>query len=139
MTGFGRDLSCGTVLSAGRVSSGRRLVAEAIVRRLVVPPGRLRKMVDSDDESEIYGLGLTELIGRRGFVGGLPDLPGRIRAELLKDDRLSDVVAEVFLEPSGAGSVNLRVIISVALHEESESFTLTLSVNDTSLSVLSIQ
>jgi hypothetical protein len=56
-------------------------------------------------------------------------LPGIIRAELLKDDRIAGVTARVTRVVASNGGVELDVTIDVTPADETEDFSLTLSAS----------
>ena len=121
---YGLDTWCSDSLRTGRLASGRVLVAQALYRRQITPRGTLR----GGDEEANYGIDLA------GYVGADPALsavilPGIIRGELLKDDRVSDVVVEVLSATTAAGLVTLTITESVLLHGDSEPFSLTIAVS----------
>lgn len=106
MTEFGRDLSCMTGITTGRFVSGARLVAEAIYRRLTTPRGMLR---GGEDERN-YGLDVCSLVGQSAAPAMLASIPGRIRAEVLKDERVERVEVRVLRLIDGP-KVSLRISI----------------------------
>ena len=111
-TNFGRDLSCMTGLRTGRFATGARLVGEAAFRRLTTPRGALR----GGEEEQNYGLDLTELIGSTSPKATAASLPGRIRAELLKDERIEEVSAEV-TDVSDGVSTRFDIVIEALTSE----------------------
>jgi hypothetical protein len=80
-------MSCTTSLRVGQFASGLRLVAEAAFRRLTTPRGMLR---GGEDEAN-YGFDLAGMIGTATTKNTAASLEGQIRAELLKDERISTV------------------------------------------------
>lgn len=90
-TNFGRDTSCGATLRTGRLSSGVRLVAENAYHRLTTPRGMLR----GGEDEQNYGLDLAEYIGAQADAAVAATLPGVIRNELLKDERIDTVDVQV--------------------------------------------
>jgi hypothetical protein len=106
-TDYGRDVSCIDSLRTGRLVKGARLVAEAAYRRLITPPGSLR---GGDDENN-YGLDLTALVGEQSPANVAASLPARIRAELLKDERISEVEVTATVSTSGPRtSISLKIV-----------------------------
>ncbi len=98
-TDLGRDISCTTELRTGRFATGARVVAEAAYRRLTTPRGMLR----GGEEEANYGLDLTELCGNTNPKAAAAALPGRIRSELTKDERIdpSTIVVDVLVVVEG--------------------------------------
>lgn len=111
-TETGKDVSCTGSLRTGRFVSGLRLVAEAAYRRLTTPRGMLR-----GGEQELnYGLDLTELIGATDPRTLVAMLPGRIRAELLKDPRIAAVEVSV-LDTTRGPMTSLDITIEATTAE----------------------
>lgn len=100
MVDLGRDVSCTDSLKTGRFVTGARLVAEACYRRLTTPRGMLR----GGEAEQNYGLDLTELCGSTNPKSDAAALPGRIRSELSKDERIEagSIVVEVLITTEGA-------------------------------------
>jgi hypothetical protein len=126
---FGKDISCTTSLRAGRYATGVRLVAEAAYRRLTTPRGMLR---GGDDEAN-YGL---DLIGSASTKLDAAALGARIKAELLKDERLINVTVEVVATLEGAGTS-----FEVTIYGETDNgpFDLQLAVDEVSVELLGIE
>ncbi len=101
MTDLGRDVSCTDSIRTGRFVTGARLVGEACYRRLTTPRGMLR----GGEEEENYGLDLTELVGTTNIDSAAASLPGRIRAELEKDERVASVSVDVLVSKDGPASI----------------------------------
>lgn len=130
--GFGVSVWCTDSRFTGRLVSGRTAVAQSVYRRLTTPRGTLR----GGEEEAAYGLDLSELVGAIGYPAAIGALPGRIEAELAKDDRIADVSADVDAYTDTAGNVYLIITIDLLLHEETDSFPLTLKVTDTTTELL---
>ncbi len=96
-TDYGRDISGTDFLKTGRFVTKTRLVGEAAYRRLTTPRGMLR----GGEEEENYGLDLTELVGNVNPTAASASLPGRIKSELLKDERIESVDVEVLVTTTG--------------------------------------
>lgn len=130
-TDYGRDISCATSLRTGRTSTKARLVAEAAYRRLSTPRGMLR---GGEDEA-FYGLDLTELIGSVSTKADAAALPGRIRSELGKDERIESVdvvVTETTVGVAKSFLVNIEAITSEG------PFTLKIGVTEVTTELLGI-
>jgi hypothetical protein len=100
------DVYCGDSLQTGRLVRGVLLVAQNAKHRLETPPGMLR----GGPDEEVYGLDLAGALGRTTSEQDAVALPAQIRAELLKDARIEEVVATVFESVEGpAVSWGVRV------------------------------
>ncbi len=119
---------------SGRLARGTVLVALALARRLDTPRGTLRE----NGEGVAYGLDLSAYVGAVGYPTAVAAIPGLVRGELLKDDRVSDVAVTAVIETSDAGLISITLTVDAVLSESGEAFALTLSVSDTSLTVLGI-
>jgi hypothetical protein len=122
LSGYGSDIWCTDTLVTGRLATGRTLVAQALYRRLITPRGML-----ADDGT--YGLDLAGYVGAVGTTVALAALPSLVRAELLKDDRVSDVSVTSAISTDRAGLVSIVLEIGAVLSDESESFALTVGVS----------
>lgn len=91
VTNFGKDTSCTTAILSGRFSTGTRLVGEACYRRLTTPRG----MLQGGQDEQNYGLDLSQMCGAVVTASDAAAMPGRIQAELLKDERIESVTATV--------------------------------------------
>ena len=110
------------------------MVAQAAYRRLTTPRGTLQ----GGDEESAYGLDLTEYIGAVGTVIALAALPGVVRAELLKDDRIASVDLSTAQTTDSAGGVSIEIVIDATLDDDTSTFTLTLSISDVGVSLITI-
>lgn len=132
-TDFGADVSCLDGMRTGRIVTGRRLVAEAIYRRLTTPRGMLRGGIDEDD----YGLDVLSLIGEVGSDSLLATWPGRIKNEVLKDERIVDAVVSV-VDKTARGAPGRAYEITIEASTDEGPFSLTLGVSETSVEVLGV-
>lgn len=130
-TNFGRDTSCTTSLKTGRFVVGTRLVAEAIYRRLTTPRGMLR----GGEEEANYGLDLCGLVGTTDPIATAASLPGRIQAELLKDERIESVSVSVVPLVEGP---SVSFTITIAAVTGAGPFTLTLRASSVSVELLGV-
>jgi hypothetical protein len=112
MTDLGRDTSCTTSLRTGRIVSGARLVGEAIFRRITTPRGMLR----GGEEEANYGEDISGLVGSTRPDLLIASLPGRLSAEIRKDERIEDVSVIVTSVRKGP-SVELTVTIEATTSE----------------------
>lgn len=131
MTDFGRDLSCTTSLRTGRFVSGPRLVAEAAYRRLTTPRGMLR----GGEEEANYGLDLTELVGSATGKEDAASLEGRIRNELVKDERIETVDVTVIASTKGPAT---SFAITVQAATADGPFTLRIQASELTVELLGI-
>lgn len=131
---YGVDVWCGQELQTGRLASGAMVVLLACLRRQITPRGVLR----GGEEEQVYGLDLASYVGQVGEELAIPSLPGRIRAELLKDDRVAAVEATVTASTNAAGETELLIEEQIKFHEFDETFPLTLKVDAVSIQVLGI-
>ena len=129
---FGRDISATDTFSTGRFSTGIRLVAEACYRRLITPRGSLR---GGEDEAN-YGLDLRELIGVTNLKTTAAALPGRIRAELEKDERIDSVTVDVLTEVDASGLASFTITVEAITGEGP--FVLTLLASAVTVTLLGI-
>jgi hypothetical protein len=129
---YGQDVSCTDGLRTGRYVSEARLVAEACYRRLTTPRGMLR----GGEEEQNYGLDLVELIGSTSTKSDAAALPGRIKAELKKDERVETVETTVSRIVDGPA---VRFEIEILVTTAAGPFTLMLSVNDVTVELLGIE
>jgi hypothetical protein len=131
-TDFGRDTSCTASLLTGRFSVGAKLVGEAAYRRLTTPRGMLR----GGEVEANYGLDILDLIGSVATKADAAALPGRIRAELQKDERIArvDVTVTPTLLSGGAVAYDIAIDADTALGP----FALVLRVTDVTVEVLGL-
>jgi hypothetical protein len=130
---FGRDTSCLTELRTGRFVTGARLVGESAYRRLTTPRGMLR----GGEEDQNFGLDLSELVGSVQTKAEAAALPGRIKTELAKDERIESVDVIVTETTSSAGGRRFRVDIRATTGEGP--FTLAVSVSEVSVELIGLR
>jgi hypothetical protein len=131
-TYFGRETSCTTELRTGRFVTGPRLVAEACYRRLTTPRGMLR----GGEEEASYGINLMDLVGSTQSKAEAAALPGRIRTELEKDERIESVTVSILETRSASGDIALSISIEAVTGVGP--FTLTLLASDVTVELLGI-
>jgi hypothetical protein len=134
LLGYGREVWCFGGLRTGRYATGAMLVAQAVYRRLTTPRGTLQ---GGDDEGA-YGLDLSAYVGDLGPAAAARMLPGLVRAEVLKDDRIVDALVTVTDADNGDSTHALTISIQAALASSGEAFQLTLSASDTTTTLLGI-
>ena len=77
-----------------------------------------------------------------GYVGATsPDfaaesLPVQVRAELLKDDRVSDVAVTAFVSTTPGGLTTVVLNVTAVLADESGDFAFTVAVTDVTTTLL---
>lgn len=133
-TGFGTDTACYDALQTGRLVTGPELVAQALFRRFITARGTL---VDGAD-GEVYGLDLQDFIGQIGPRSALDVLPDVIRAECLKDDRVESAEITVDVVLNTDGTYQITATIDATLADEGGDFTLTVGVDQVSVSFLGV-
>jgi hypothetical protein len=126
--GYGRDLRCWDGINTGRFAQGVDLVVQALYRRLTTSRGTLR----GSAEAEAFGFDIAAYLGDVGIELALVSMPSLIQAELLKDDRVLEIVVLVAETEPGV----LEVSISGALANAGETFALTLAVDEVSVAIL---
>jgi hypothetical protein len=129
--GYGRDIWCMGSLSPGRVASESTLVAQALYRRLITPRGMLR----GGDEEQDYGFDVAQFVGHVDNDVAAAALPALVRAECLKDDRVSRVDAAADVARASNGLTEIALTLDVSLSDRRTSFSLTLSVTDAGLAL----
>lgn len=121
---IGLDTSCTDSLRAGRlVRTFRTLVAEACYRRLITPRGTLR----GGEQEANYGLDLAGLVGSVVPSGGaalIASLPGQIKLELVKDERVNDVATAITSTTNGAKGLSLALTLRITTDEGAVSLLL---------------
>jgi hypothetical protein len=136
--GFGVDTWCLDSLAPGRYARGSTLVAQAIYRRLITPRGTLQPLDDETggDEEGAYGFDVSGYCGAVGYDTALFAMPGQVRNEIKKDDRVSEALVTATMSEDGAGEVSITLSIDVTLAEEGGDFTLTLGVSSVSVAII---
>ena len=129
--GYGKDTWCLGSLASGRFATGPIAVGQAAFRRLTTPRGTLRSVLPNAPELT-YGFDLSRYIGAIDTDLAVATIPGRVRSELLKDDRIRDVECSVSVERRSDGTSYLLVAITAQLSNAGDSFSLTLSVDEAS-------
>lgn len=123
---FGRALYCVDRVVPGRMVSGATLVGQAAVRRLTTTRGQL-----AYDQN--YGLNLVQLLNRRMTKAEQAAIPGRIRNELRKDERIERLTVDVAKDDERTWAISIYAETSAG------PFRLALSVDDVSVEVLGLQ
>lgn len=125
------DTSCTDALKPGRLVTGKRLDAEAFYRRITTPRGTLR---GGEDEAN-YGIDLPGLIGKIASPSHIAALPGQIKNELLKDERVIDVAVTVEATAQGPSTTyQIKIIVQT----DDGAVELLLSVDNVTAELLGI-
>lgn len=125
---YGLDLACVSDLDPGFVIvTGRRLLAEAIARRLQTPRGTL-----IDDGN--YGYDVVGELGDDLAPSDLGRIAAAIEAECAKDERVVSARATVTLQVPGQPLNGL--IVTVLLQDGSGPFPLVLAVSSVTVALL---
>lgn len=130
--GYGVESWCLGSLVTGRFVRGAQVVAQAIYRRLTTPRGSLR----GGEEEQNYGIDLSNYVGASATPQRLASIPGVVRAEILKDDRVLDVKVSMSTESSVSGSVSIALQLWVTLSESGSAFPMTLAASDAGVQLL---
>lgn len=110
----------------GAEVSGRLCLAQALVRRLLTPRGRL---IDDPD----YGYDLTGEINDDIDASDLARIRAGVEGELAKDERVVSVIAELtYARKGGILTVNITV------EDSAGPFQLVLAVTSVTVSVITI-
>jgi len=137
-TGYGIEAWCDDRYISGRFTTGRMTVALALYRRLITPRGSLWSVDDDDDEEANYGFDVAGYIGKVGTTTAINALPGLVRGELMKDDRVRDINVTVTTTEGTDGLIDLVLEISVVLQDSDEEFTLTVQADDVTAQLLDV-
>ena len=123
--GYGADTWCTDRLAPGKLARGPVVVAQALFGRLITPRGTLR----GGAEESAYGFDIAGYVGAVGTEIALQALPAQVRGELLKDDRVSQVVVTANESEETEGEIDIVLQIDVTLFDGSTQFTLTVGVS----------
>jgi len=123
---FGTDTHSELSYASGRYASGLLLVAQNALHRLITPPGMLR----GGKEEGLYGIDIPGLVGHG--VASIATIPSRIRAQLMRDERIADVGTTITESTVGPATT---VVIKVLCHTQIGPFELLLSVADGEVTV----
>lgn len=114
----------------GQLVEGFTLLGQAVYRRLITPRG---SVLDSPDD----GLALEEFLHAPLTEAALAAIPGQVRQEILKDERIVgaeiDITADLFSVPRGF-SLAIRCTPS-----EGPDFELVISVSEAATKLVSLQ
>lgn len=103
-TDFGADVSCWDdidPLAVDLLPDDTNVVAQDAYHRLITPKGSL---LDDPD----WGIDILDFIHQPASAAYLASLPGIVRSELAKDDRIDSVEVTVTLQPSDSMRISVR-------------------------------
>lgn len=106
MSVYGIDLSSADELDFTREVEGVELVAQDVLWRLSTPAGQGVLAFDAPE----YGLDLSGMLGASLTDEAAASMPGRIRSELMKDERLLSVDVNI-RTTRGAGTLAWDITI----------------------------
>jgi len=86
-------------------------------------------MLRGNQESLNYGIDLSHYVGSLGVDLAVAALPGIIRAELSKDDRIANVEVVVTSESLPGGLARIRIVETITGYDSADSYELTLGVS----------
>ena len=135
--GYGIEAWCADGLVTGRYSTGTNSVALALYRRLITPRGSLLGVGDEAEEAN-YGFDVSSYIGKVGTAVALNALPGIIRGELMKDERVQDIAITINTVTGSDGLIDLEITVDAVLFDNAERFSLTILSDDVSTELLGI-
>jgi phage baseplate assembly protein W len=122
----GSDVSCFPDLAAdGRTVTGRRLVAEAVARRLITPRGQL--IGDPD-----YGFDVTDYLNADMSPLDIASMRSGIEQECMKDERVRSANATLEIDTESS------LEISISLETADGPFDLVLGVSDVTVAILKV-
>ena len=130
--GYGVETWCLDHLITGRYARGVNVVLQALYGRLVTPRGTLR----GGEEEAAYGFDVSAYVGAVGYDTAVLSLPGAVRSELLKDDRVAEITVEAIKTTDADGLIAIELAIHAELADESADFDFTLVVTDVSVAFL---
>jgi hypothetical protein len=129
---YGTEVWCTNGLQTGRLAKGKTALVQALFRRLITPRGTLR----GGDEEANYGIDLAGYVGQVGDEVAALALPSVVRGELLKDERVTDVVATITASTASNLGVSYTLAVAVTPHDELESFTFNVAVSAASVELI---
>lgn len=124
---FGRDLWCLDDLDPGRTVTGALLVAQAAYRRITTPRGAV---IDAPN----YGFDVRALLGKGLTPAQLAAIPGQVRGEILKDER----VDSCSITATYTGGPNGTLTLSIDGETAAGPFNLVLAVTEVNVEILQI-
>ncbi len=131
---YGTDTWCTESTVVGRLAQGPQVVVQALYRRIITPRGKLRGGPDED----AYGLDISAYVGAVGTDTAIAALPGLVRGEFMKDDRVIDVAVATSSATDSGGLTTIELSISVLLEDEDEPFAFTVNVSEVTTELLGV-
>ncbi len=128
---FGTDTSCTTGLVTGRLSSGLRLVGEAMFRRLTTSRGLLK----GGEDEQNYGLDLADAVGKITNASQQAAVQQQVEQEVLKDERIDTATCTITSTVSGP-STSWQVTIEAQTGQGP--FSLVLGVSGVTVDLLGL-
>lgn len=129
---YGVDVWCTDSMVTGRLASGADVVIQGMYRRLITRRGTLR----GGESEEAYGFNVAGYVGAVGVDLALVSLPGQVRAELMKDDRIFSLGITARAVTDDAGLTTIFLDILGQLVDEEEDFEFTVSIEDVTVQLL---
>ena len=131
MVDFGTDWSCVMDLDgAGRSISGITVVSQAVARRITTPRGWV-----IDDQN--YGMNVGDYLSQGVSAQDMPRVQAEVYTEILKDERVLNVTVTAILESTKQGGPLDRMKITIFGETAPGPFTLVLSVDAVTTTLLS--
>jgi hypothetical protein len=120
------------------MSRGAMNVVLALYRRTITPRGMLRGIENEQggDEESAYGVDVAGYIGEVGYPTAVAALPGILRGEFLKDDRVADVLVASTTTTNTAGEIEILLGVTGVLYEDDLEFAFTLRATDVTVALL---
>lgn len=125
MADFGTELSCTRDIDPnGSMTTGPRVVAEALYRRLITPRGRV-----IDDPN--YGSDISQFVNDDTTKQSLVGVQAAVISECIKEERVLLVTCNVVL-------LNSMMTVTIKFTTADGPFTLVVSASQTSVTLLSV-
>lgn len=119
MAGYGSDIWFGeNGLVPGKLARGVRAVAQWQHRCLTTRRGTLR----GGQEELAWGYDLSDLIGAVGYPAALAAIPGIVRSQLSKDERVSSVDVQATMAEASDGTIAITLVTASTLTESGQTF-----------------
>lgn len=129
---YGTDSWASDRRRTGRLTTGTNTVVLALYRRTITSRGTLR---GGPDEA-VYGFDLSELIGAVGPDLAVRAIPGQLRGEFLKDDRVSDVTVDAAITTGADGLTDIELSVEGTLRDSDEPFAFVLIADDVTVELV---
>ncbi len=132
-TDYGSDISVVADIDlTGRIVTGKRLVAEAIARRLMTPRGGLI----GDPH---YGYDVSQFLNDDMSPADLAAMVSSITEECLKDERVLGAEVLYEIETVDASRTQQLLTLTITLEISDGTFDLVLGVDDVGVALLSVE